>query len=137
MVVIVHDSQNMVEVWSRDSGPGVGAAEHSAKGSLERFAERSSRENSAAVAVEEEDMCFVYPMLQPVVTKGGAEGGELAWSANASTGFLRFSVSFANPFNRCGMGWYGVGYCGVVLPCFLGVGFRSMGCWRRCVRCER
>lgn len=61
---------------------------------------------------EIEDMCFVYPILQPVVPAAAAAavgsgvarqypGGSadaLPWSG--STGFLRFAVFFANPFNR-------------------------------------
>lgn len=61
---------------------------------------------------EVEDMCFVYPMLQPVAPaaststvgsgtvrqNSGGSPGALPWSS--STGFLRFGVFFANPFNR-------------------------------------
>lgn len=83
---------------------------------------------------ETEDMCFVYPILQPIPPSGaataagagaagataGAAGSAGAVAATAgssserkqvsasagpspwstSTGFLRFSVFFANPFNR-------------------------------------
>lgn len=59
-------------------------------------------------------MCFVYPVLQPVSTKRRGNG-ELPWSGGESRTFLKFSVFFANPFNRFGWLLYRVG--GILL-CF-------------------
>ena len=107
----------MMEVWSRPPGGRKAASaadERSEEGSSERTEklteersnerserraekrpeERSRREHSAA---GEEDMCFVYPVLQPAPR---APEEALPWSGAASKGYLRFSVFFANPFNR-------------------------------------
>ncbi|CAM9903085.1 unnamed protein product, partial [Pylaiella littoralis] len=93
--------QNMMDVWgrralSKELHPS--AEDHSAG----RAAEQSEN-HSAAAAQEGEDMCFVYPVLQPVQQqqqrRGGGGGGGLPWSGEESRTYLRFSVFFANPFN--------------------------------------
>ena len=102
--------QNMVEVWSRTPSeqPAVSKAARPGEGSAERaekrveeqaFREQPRPEQSAA---EEEDMCFVYPVLQPapVAAESGGDGEGSPWAGAGSKGFLRFSVFFANPFNR-------------------------------------
>ncbi|CAN0041907.1 unnamed protein product [Ectocarpus sp. 12 AP-2014] len=93
--------QNMMDVWGRHASSG--AAVTHVEGSGERSAEQSKgRSESTAAAQEEEDMCFVYPVLQPVLrrrARDGRGGGSLPWSGEESRAFLRFSVFFANPFN--------------------------------------
>lgn len=88
----------MMGVWSRaaerQSTPGVPR-----EVPAEQFAEQSKDRS----AVEEEDMCFVYPLLQPAALVGGGGGGGggvggVPWSK--ANGYLRFSIFFANPFNR-------------------------------------
>lgn len=103
----------MMDVWSRHPlSPGENL-NLPAEGSENRTAERS--EKRSAAAQEREDMCFVYPVLQPVQRQqkkkkkknqrrgnGGGSGDDsgLPWSGEESRTFLRFSVFFANPFNR-------------------------------------
>ncbi|CAN0131113.1 unnamed protein product, partial [Ectocarpus sp. 4 AP-2014] len=93
--------QNMMDVWGRHASSG--AAVTHVGGSGERSAEQSKeRSESTTAGQEEEDMCFVYPVLQPVLkrrARDGRGGGSLPWSGEESRTFLRFSVFFANPFN--------------------------------------
>ncbi|CAN0552990.1 unnamed protein product, partial [Ectocarpus sp. 12 AP-2014] len=93
--------QNMMDVWGRHASSG--AAVTPVESSGERSAEQSKEHSeSTTAAQEEEDMCFVYPVLQPVLgrrARDGRGGGSLPWSGEESRTFLRFSVFFANPFN--------------------------------------
>ena len=88
----------MVEVWSRDA-----PREHEHNTSEYKRSDRfDGRGHDYDPSYDfsncppgEEDMCLVYPLLQPSVD---GLHRVLPWSE--STGFFRFSVFFANPFNR-------------------------------------
>ncbi|CAM9411538.1 unnamed protein product [Hapterophycus canaliculatus] len=92
----------MMAVWNRhDSPPATEKSERvTSEGSEERVgAARQTKARSAEVASQEgEDMCFVYPILQPPPSRR-SRNGKLPWSGEESRTFLRFSVFFANPFN--------------------------------------
>lgn len=97
-VVICAVCQNMMDVWGRHAFPE--DAEPSAVDSEDRSEDRATKQpEKYSAAVQEEDMCFVYPVLQPRVRRRSGSGG-LVWSGEESGTFLRFSVFFANPFNR-------------------------------------
>lgn len=90
--------QNMMDVWGRQASSQ--NADPSASGAEDRSEDRASKQlEKYSAAVEEEDMCFVYPVLQPRGRRRGSSGG-MPWSGEESRTFLRFSVYFANPFNR-------------------------------------
>eukprot|EP00752_Nemacystus_decipiens_P018720 g16783.t1 len=89
--------QNMMDVWSRHASSG--KAKPYAADSADRPEDRLSKQPPTPSAPsQEEDMCFVYPVLQPRIRRRVGSGG-LPWSGEESRTFLRFSVYFANPFN--------------------------------------
>lgn len=84
----------MMDVWGRQAEPSGARSADPAAGNSENLSA------TAKAQVQEEDMCFVYPVLQPRVRRRRGNSGGLPWSGEDSRTFLRFSVFFANPFNR-------------------------------------
>lgn len=86
--------QNTVDFWAREalSAPSTSGGDNPA----DRVPDGSKKPYTV-----KEDMCFVYPVLQPDVRDTGKKG-MLPWTSAGSKGCLRFAVLFANPFNRCG-----------------------------------